>query len=238
MKQPRQKWQKEVEARTEPWGHHHHLFWKRPFLPRYARVRRLPIWSPPTHPWIPPIQDVNQTLSCHYPHTLSKSSYSSSYISPLPPPPFFSSWSAPGPSISEGMIREKRLLYLLTTAGELTSCRHPTSPQRASTFPEETQNSLYATVHVTPLRIDVNSVNSTTTTTQSSFLRSRCTHHLNLPHHNRQCWEVWAKILQECSPWYYFCECQPLQFLREYSPTHFFFVHANLTSASDSNNCS
>ena len=72
--------------------------------------------------------------------------------------------SAPGSSISEGTIREKRFLRLLTTAVELTSCRHPTSPQRASTFPEETQNSLYATVHVTPLRIDVNSVISTTTT--------------------------------------------------------------------------
>ena len=44
--------------------------------------------------------------------------------------------------ISEGTIREKRFLRLLTTAVELTSCRHPTSPQRASTFPEETQNSL------------------------------------------------------------------------------------------------
>ena len=50
---------------------------------------------------------------------------------------------------------------------ELTSCRHPTSPQRASTFPKETQNSLYATVPVIPLRIDVNSLNSTTTTTIS-----------------------------------------------------------------------
>ena len=71
--------------------------------------------------------------------------------------------SAPGPSISEGTIREKRFLRLLITAVELASCRHPTSPQRASTFPEETQNSLYATVHVMPLRIYVNSVNSTTT---------------------------------------------------------------------------
>ena len=76
--------------------------------------------------------------------------------------------SAPGPLISEGTIREKRFLRLLTTAVELTSCRHPTSPQRASTFPEETQNSLYARVHVMPLRIDVNSVNSTTTTTITS----------------------------------------------------------------------
>ena len=32
-------------------------------------------------------------------------------------------------------------------------------------FPEETKDSLHATVHVMPLRIDVNSVNSTTTTT-------------------------------------------------------------------------
>ena len=72
--------------------------------------------------------------------------------------------SAPGPSISEGTIREKRFLRLLTTAVEPASSRHPTSPQRASTFPEETQNSLYATVHVMPLRIYVNSVNSTTTT--------------------------------------------------------------------------
>ena len=66
--------------------HHHHLFWKSPFLPRYAKVRRLPIWSPSTHPWIPPIQDVNQALPCHHPHVLSKSSFSSPYISPLPPP--------------------------------------------------------------------------------------------------------------------------------------------------------
>ena len=58
--------------------------------------------------------------------------------------------SAPRPSISEGTIWEKRFLRLLTTAVELASCRHPTSPQRASTFPEETQNSLYATVHVMP----------------------------------------------------------------------------------------
>ena len=69
--------------------------------------------------------------------------------------------SAPSPSISEETIREKRFLCLLTTAVELASCRHPTSLQRASTFPEETQNSLYATVHVMPLRIHVNSVNST-----------------------------------------------------------------------------
>ena len=32
--------------------HHHHLFWKHLFLPRYARVRRSTIWSPSTHPWI------------------------------------------------------------------------------------------------------------------------------------------------------------------------------------------
>ena len=44
--------------------HHHHLFWKRPFLPRKARVRRLPIWSPSTYPWILPIQAANQALSC------------------------------------------------------------------------------------------------------------------------------------------------------------------------------
>ena len=37
--------------------------------------------------------------------------------------------SASGPSISEGTIWEKRFLHLLTTAVELTSCRHPTSPQ-------------------------------------------------------------------------------------------------------------
>ena len=29
---------------------------KRQFLPRYTRVRRLPIWSPSTHPWIPPFR--------------------------------------------------------------------------------------------------------------------------------------------------------------------------------------
>ena len=55
---------------------------KMSILPRYARVRRLPIWGPSTHPWIPPIQDVNQALQCPYPHTLSKSFYSSPYICP------------------------------------------------------------------------------------------------------------------------------------------------------------
>ena len=35
------------------------------------------------------IQDVNQVLPCHHSHTLSKSSHSSPYISPLPPPPFY-----------------------------------------------------------------------------------------------------------------------------------------------------
>ena len=63
--------------------HHYHLFWKRPFLPRYARFRRMPIRSPSTHPRILPIQDVNQALTCHYPHILSKSSFFSPYISPL-----------------------------------------------------------------------------------------------------------------------------------------------------------
>ena len=67
--------------------HHHHLFWKRLFLPRYAKVRRLPIWSPFTHPWILPIQDVNQAFSCPYPHILSK--FSLSYISSLPPSSFY-----------------------------------------------------------------------------------------------------------------------------------------------------
>ena len=61
-------------------NHHHHLFWKRPILSHYARVRRLSIWSPSTHPWMPPIQDGNQTPPCHHSHTLSKSSYSSPYI--------------------------------------------------------------------------------------------------------------------------------------------------------------
>ena len=69
--------------------HHHHLFWKCPFLPRYSRVRRLPIWSPSTHPWTPLIQGVNQAPPCHHPQTLSKSSYSLPYIPPLPLPPFF-----------------------------------------------------------------------------------------------------------------------------------------------------
>ena len=47
------------------------------------------MWSPSTHPWIPPIQNVNQALSYHPPHIHSKSSYSSPYISPLPPPHFY-----------------------------------------------------------------------------------------------------------------------------------------------------
>ena len=50
--------------------------------------------------------------------------------------------STPGTSISKGTIREMRFLRLLTAAVELTSCRHPTSPQRQSTFPEETKDSL------------------------------------------------------------------------------------------------
>ena len=62
-----------------------------------------------------------------------------------------------------GKITSMYILYIY-----IPSCRHPTSPQRASTFPEETQNSLYATVHVMPLRIYVNSVNSTTTTTTTT----------------------------------------------------------------------
>ena len=69
--------------------HHQHLFWKRPFLPCYARIRCLPIWSSSTHPWILRIQDVNQALPRLHPHILSKASFSSPYISPPPPPPFY-----------------------------------------------------------------------------------------------------------------------------------------------------
>ena len=69
--------------------HHHHLFWKHSFLPRYARVSCLPIWSPFTYPWLSLIQDVNQALSWSHTQSLSKSSYSSRNISPLPPPPFY-----------------------------------------------------------------------------------------------------------------------------------------------------
>ena len=43
-----------------------------------------------------------------------------------------------GSSVSEGTIREKRFIRLLTTAVEVTSFRHPTSPQWISTFQEET----------------------------------------------------------------------------------------------------
>ena len=64
--------------------YHNHLFWKRPFLPRYTRVRRLPILSPSTNPWILPIQDANQALPCPHPHTSSKSSFSSHYVSHPP----------------------------------------------------------------------------------------------------------------------------------------------------------
>ena len=46
------------------------------------------------------------------------------------------------------------------------------SPQRPSTSPEETKDSLHATVHVMPLRIDVNSVNSTTTTTTTTTTKN------------------------------------------------------------------
>ena len=39
--------------------HHHYLFW---ILPRYAAVRRIPIWSSSTHPWTPPIEQAHLTL--------------------------------------------------------------------------------------------------------------------------------------------------------------------------------
>ena len=58
--------------------HHHHLFWKRPFLPHQARVRRLPIWSPSTYLWNCPFRV--QTKHFHVIiHTFSPSL-------PIPPP--------------------------------------------------------------------------------------------------------------------------------------------------------
>ena len=36
-----------------------------------------------------PTHATNQALSCRHPHIFHKFSYSSSYISPLPPPPFY-----------------------------------------------------------------------------------------------------------------------------------------------------
>ena len=103
-------------------------------------------------------------LAGHAPEYLIELCHSVNNHSSKAQPSVVVSGSAPGPSISEGTIWSTRLLRLLTTAVELTSYRHPTSTQRTSTLPEEAQNSLHATVHVMPLRIDVNSVISTTTT--------------------------------------------------------------------------
>ena len=49
---------------------HHYLFWKSPFLPRKAMVRRLPIWSPSTYPLIPLIHDAKKHFHVII-HTLS-----------------------------------------------------------------------------------------------------------------------------------------------------------------------
>ena len=65
---------------------------------------------------------------------------------------------------------------------ELTSYRHPTSLQRKLTFPEETYNSLHASVHVMPLRIDVKSVISTTTTTDYSLFFKFTSHKFSRGH--------------------------------------------------------
>ena len=72
--------------------HHHHLFLKRLFLPRSARVRRLPRYeaSPvSTYPRTLPIQGANLTHPYNLLHILSKSACPCSYYSPLPPPHFF-----------------------------------------------------------------------------------------------------------------------------------------------------
>ena len=87
--------QKQIRATGHHHHHHHHhhhrhLFWK--IVHSFHAMlgfKHLPIWGLSTHPWIPSIQDVNQTLPCLHPHTLCKSSYSSFYISPLPPPSFY-----------------------------------------------------------------------------------------------------------------------------------------------------
>ena len=77
----------------------------------------------------------------------------------------------PGSSILEGTFGPQRVLYLLTTAMESTSgYQNPTSPQRTSTLQKETTNSLYATVHLTPLRIYVTSVTYTTYTILTTIL--------------------------------------------------------------------
>ena len=74
--------------------HHHHLFISQNTTlssTLSSFLLGLPKWSPSTYPWIPPIQDVKQALSCHHPHILSKSSYS--LTSHPPPPPFY--WQIP-----------------------------------------------------------------------------------------------------------------------------------------------
>ena len=48
-------------------------------------VRRLPIWSPSTYPWILPSRTANQAISGHHSHILSKFSCPYPYISPLAP---------------------------------------------------------------------------------------------------------------------------------------------------------
>ena len=72
--------------------HHHHLFWKRPFLPRSTRVRRFSRYDLSIYLWTLPIQLLNTTHSAppyHPSHFLSKSSCLYPHISPLSPPHFY-----------------------------------------------------------------------------------------------------------------------------------------------------
>ena len=65
--------------------HHHHLFLKRPFLPRSARVRRFSRYETSPHtPGTLLIQGANKAQSYHPLHILSKFSFYL-YISPPPP---------------------------------------------------------------------------------------------------------------------------------------------------------
>ena len=72
-------------------SHHHHLFLKRPFLPRSARVRRLPQYEASPH--IPEhcrfrVQ-TKLVRQCLLLHILSMSSCPCPHISPLPTPHFY-----------------------------------------------------------------------------------------------------------------------------------------------------
>ena len=66
----------------------------RPYLPRYTRVRRFPIWSPSTYPRTPPTQDANRASPHPHAHTPS--------LPPLPP--------HPAPATPPNWIKNKKIV--------------------------------------------------------------------------------------------------------------------------------